>query len=136
MPGPVLVTPPMHAIPLQCTPYYVIGNSHPRLVNLHANFLRPPLIRGHSCRGVSDLDISVRWLQFHLFEVSVPLLLQQRSSIGGPGPHLACRPPVCGPQTVIPSLCVLVGSARVHRDLSPSKRYTDCWVTHCCERNF
>ena len=56
--------------------------------------------------------------------------LEQRSSIGGP------RPPVCGPQTVIPSPCVLVGSVRVHRDLSPWQWYTDSWVSLCCERNF
>ena len=52
------------------------------------------------------------------------------------GLHPARRPPVCGPRTVIPSLCVLVGSARVYRDLSPCQRYTDSWVTHCYERNF
>ena len=52
-------------------------------------------------------------------------VVEQWSSIGGPGPHPAHRPPICGPQTVIPSLCVLVGSARVYRDLSPCQWYTD-----------
>ena len=36
-----------------------------------------------------------------------------------------CWPPICGPQTVIPSPCVLVGSAHVYRDLSPCQGYTE-----------
>ena len=44
--------------------------------------------------------------------------------------------PICGPRTIIPSLCVLVGSAQVCRELSPCQWYTDRWVTRCCKYNF
>ena len=41
------------------------------------------------------------------------------------------RPPICGPQTVIPLSCVLVGSARVHQDLSFLEQFANSHFAGC-----
>ncbi len=69
----------MHAIPLHFMPYCVTGNSLPSLafyffrltaVKLRVDFLQPFSSEDppdEVLTSVDDLDVSVRWFQFHLF---------------------------------------------------------------------
>ena len=99
-------------------------------------FFSPKIFWAATCRNLSQSCFCDQiFIAVATFFKHTPCALQQDDVEFFDSPH-QWSSIFCGPRTVTPSPCVLVGSARVYRDLSPCQRHTDSWVTHCWERNF